>query len=511
MLSDVGRGMFAASLGSCVAADLGLGTAWAADEPDRLHFGDLEPLVAFMQETPPGRLLPEVVAKLRSGTDLKTLVSAAALANARAFGGEDYVGFHTLMALPPAYHMAAEAKDPLAVLKVLFRNSSRLTEAGKDHADTLRPVPPVALKDAPTGRHVRDAIRKKDLATAEALFATICRGAGDPANEALNELMVLVDDSVEVHRIVLVSRAWELLDFVGRDRAHTLLRQSVRFCADAESRPNVVKHSQEIRDLLPKLLDQYRLPGQGTGTRSADDAWVASFCETLLQASSAQAADAAAAALAEGMSPDAVGEAISLAANQLVLRDAGRKPEWASPGKPAGSVHGDSIGVHACDSVNAWRSIARAGNSLTAVTSLILAAYHVARDRSGRPEFPTWSPYPRPEHAEKVAGLPAESLLKELDSAIRDRDQARAAAITARLGAGDQDHARGVFALLRGHAVNQDGALHAEKYYRTASEEYAAMRPAFRWRQLVALARVIASGHGYPAAGLDEARKLLKA
>ena len=33
-------------------------------------------------------------------------VAAAALANARAFGGEDYVGFHTMMALSPSYAMS---------------------------------------------------------------------------------------------------------------------------------------------------------------------------------------------------------------------------------------------------------------------------------------------------------------------------------------------------------------------------------------------------------------------
>jgi hypothetical protein len=261
---------------------------------------------------------------------------------------------------------------------------------------------------------------------------------------------------------------------------------------------------------LPKLLDQHKLPGKGMGTRSADDAWVASLCQTILTASPGQAADAAAAALAEGMHPDAVGEAISLAANQLVLRDAGRKPEWAQPNKPAGSVHGDSIGVHACDSVNAWRTVARAGDPRTCASSLILAAYHVARDRQSRPEFPKWTPYPRPEHMEKVAGLPSESLLKELDAAIRDKDQARSAAIAARLGAGEKDRSAEVFALLRSFAISEDGALHAEKYYRTTSEEYATMRPAFRWRQLVALARVTASAHGYPAPRFDEARRLLK-
>jgi hypothetical protein len=67
-----------------------------------------------------------------------------------------------------------------------------------------------------------------------------------------------------------------------------------------------------------------------------------------------------------------------------------------------------------------------------------------------------------------------------------------------------------VFDLLLGYAISEDGALHAEKYYRTVSEEFAATRPAFRWRQLTALARVTASEYGRPAAGCHEARELLK-
>ena len=47
-----------------------------------------------------------------------------------------------------------------------------------------------------------------------------------------------------------------------------------------------------------------------------------------------------------------------------------------------------------------------------------------------------------------------------------------------------------MFDLLLRYAVSEDGALHAEKFYRTVSEEFAATRPAFRWRHLVALGRV---------------------
>ena len=56
----------------------------------------------LMQETPVDRLLPALVGRLGAGAELRQLAAAAALANARTFGGEDYVGFHTMMALAPA-------------------------------------------------------------------------------------------------------------------------------------------------------------------------------------------------------------------------------------------------------------------------------------------------------------------------------------------------------------------------------------------------------------------------
>jgi hypothetical protein len=59
------------------------------------------------------------------------------------------------------------------------------------------------------------------------------------------------------------------------------------------------------------------------------------------------------------------------------------------------------------------------------------------------------------------------------------------------------------------YAVSEDGALHAEKFYRTVVEEFASTRPAFQWRQVVALARVTASEHGFPAPGYQEACELL--
>jgi hypothetical protein len=511
-LSQVGQGMFVASVGSTLAVDLGLCPPLQAEEgPGRLDFGKLEPLVSLMQETAPAKLQPLLIEKLRAGMELSQLVGAAALANARTFGGEDYVGFHTMMALHPSYMMARELpkeKQPLPVLKVLYRNSTRMQETGGSSHEVLKPVKPTnaaPIKNA--GEALRTIARGTDserMAKAEALFAAMAEGSPDAA---YNELLTLVEDGAEVHRVVLAYRAWDMLQLVGKQHAQTMLRQSVHYCVKNEN-PQQANYYAGMRALLPRTIDQYKLNGRPLGTKAADDAWIEKMSMTFFKSTPEQAADAAAAALAEGMAPAAIGEAICLAANQLVLRDNGRTRQEAA-NKPVGSVHGDGIGVHASDSANAWRNISRIANPRNTVAALILGAYQVARDRGARGgEFLKWEAYPRAEARAKVTASDPASLLKEADGAIREKDQARACAVVARYG--ELGHApRPMFDIMLGYATSEDGALHAEKYYRTVSDEFAVMRPAFRWRQLVALARVTASEFGQPAPGMAEAREML--
>jgi hypothetical protein len=264
------------------------------------------------------------------------------------------------------------------------------------------------------------------------------------------------------------------------------------------------------RTILPKLLEEHHLLDRVPGNREPDDGWVAKMSETIFSSTPEAAAGAVAAALADDVAPAILGEAITLAANQLILRDLGRMARDEVPGKPLGSVHGDSIGVHASDSANAWRNMARVANSRNRFASIILGAYQVALDRTNRGgDFMHWQPLPIASHLEQVKAKDAEGLLHEMEEAVRGNMQAHACAIVHRYG--ELGHpARPVFALLLRFAVSEDGALHAEKFYRTVSEEFAATRPAFRWRHLVALARVTASEYGRPAPGMKEARELLK-
>lgn len=505
-LADVGRGMLIGSVGTATAFDLGLSSAFADGETSRITFGSLEPLVSLMQETSPDKLIPQLVGQLEKGTSLKTLVSAGALANVRAFAGQDYIGYHTFMALLPALQMSGQLpseRQALPVLKVLHRNSRQIQSQQRNHEDGLRAVEPAEANGKTSGEQLRAAVRAVDWKSAESQFATMAQG---PAGEAFNHLQYAVQDEVDVHRVVLSWRSLAMLDVAGQEYAHTLLRQSVRYCVHVEERMRDRNYKPSpLRQILPRLLSEHKLIDRSVGTRKGDNAWLEELAGTIFSGSREAAAEAVAMALAEGFAPEDVGEAISVAANQLVLHDPGRLEKYSSKEKPPGCVHGDSVGVHASDAANAWRNISRVGNSRNRVSSLIVGAFHTA----GQLRWASSDPYPYREQLEEVSSKNGETLRSQLEEAIRSNDQARACAVVHRYGELKQP-VRPVLDLLLKYAVSQDGALHAEKYYHTVTEEYATTRPALRWRQIIALARVTASEYGFAAPGYQEACDLLK-
>ena len=183
--------------------------------------------------------------------------------------------------------------------------------------------------------------------------------------------------------------------------------------------------------MLPRVMDQFKLEGRPWGTKTADDKWVLDMVNTLFTSTPDQAAEAVAAALAEGICPPRIFEAISLTANQLVLRDPGRSAREAQPGKPEGSVHGDSIGVHASDSANAWRSIAVHSNQRNSNAAIVLAGYQVAADGNRGGAIHTLPPRPLAEHLEQVKAIDEPGLLAELKAAVESNDQTKVCAVTA--------------------------------------------------------------------------------
>ncbi len=95
-----------------------------------------------------------------------------------------------------------------------------------------------------------------------------------------------------------------------------------------------------------------------------------------------------------------------------------------------------------------------------------------------------------------------------MQEAVRGGDQKRSCALTERYLESGRDP-EALIAVLIEPAVEFDGALHHEKYFHTATQEYARSRPEFRSQHLMALTRVMASGYGFEAKGLALSRSVL--
>lgn len=511
-LEDVSSGMLIAGLGAGLASDLGISTAAAGEEDLELNFGELDSLVGQMQDTPPEKLQPILIKQYQEGTvDLRQLIAAAALANAETFGGQDYVGFHTEMALLPALQMTADLpKDraALPVFKVLYRNTQRIQDSGLSKTKTLKKVKPAELPaGTDEGPLLLEASRAADMERGERVFAAAMQKS---PKHGYNQLLWAVQDHSDVHRFALAHRAWKLIDVVGAEHAHTLLRQCIRFCAHHE--PNLQAYLKRrnikvepMRAAITKMVDQYSLLDRRAGTKQADNAWLEEMSYFIFSHTNEESMDAVAAALKEGIAPDSIAQAISMAATHLVLRqDRLSKDDWRS--------HGATPGVHAADAANAWRNMIQVSTPRNVVVGLLVSAWHCGGSKS----HSSYEPLPHAEDLGKLKSTSQQSLLAEAEDAIRQNDQKRAAAAIGLYG--QKGHAtRPAMDLMLKYAISEDGRLHSEKYYRTVTEEYAITNPEFRWRHVTALARVTASAYGYSvddqkgfrAAGYEEACRLL--
>lgn len=506
-LERIGTGAIAAAIGAGFANELGACGGRAVAGEARLSFGALDPLADLMQRTPADALLPKLKAALDGGTTLETLVAAAALANARTHGGHDYTGYHCFMALVPALEMSRRlpaSRAALPVFKVLHRNTQRMQERDGGRQEALKPLPPPTPIAPETPQRLLSASRGADLDLPRAEAALTSLVANQP-QEAFEALQPIVRDNIDVHQIVLTFRAWDMLRLTGEAHADVMLRQTLRQCLDRErSRVKRGAAAPSIRSLGPTLMASHGLARAGDTVRSLSDDEIHALATVVFTKGRDETAAHVAALLGEGASPTDVGEALALASAWLLLHDPG-KPR-AQPGKPVGSVHGASVGVHAADAAQAWRGIARAGSVAVRNASLVAGAWHTAGQSGGMDRA-------APVHdasREAAAKVPRDQLLGALDEAVRGRDQAAAAALAERYGAtgGDADR---LIDLLLGPAIDHDGALHHEKYFLTATEAFTTSRPAHRWVHLVSLARVMASGYGFEAPGVAASKALLGA
>ena len=194
-----------------------------------------------MQETPPDKLLPILVEQLQSGTELSSSWRRRRWPTPAPSAARTTSASTRMMALSPGLPDGRASCPPSATAAAGAQGAlpQHQPHPGERRPEDRGPPPgrarPSRRQAAPGGEALRDAVRRKDATDGRSdasphsrsgirrrcASTTCCRGAGRTPRSTAS---------------CCLYRAWDLLDLVGREHAHTLLRQSVRYCVKAETR-----------------------------------------------------------------------------------------------------------------------------------------------------------------------------------------------------------------------------------------------------------------------------------
>jgi hypothetical protein len=380
----------------------------------------IEPLVQFIETTSPDEIIDRTLEKLRAGIDAKTMLTASALAVTRSAD------------LPPGHH--GGPLHPLAGLHAITNLVSRLE--GEDK------FLPILQHVALSNKHVNDPVtspfsllefapldpsgalvdRTADLAadgsgdttTAEGIeaakdaFLKACsRGESNkadhiflwlwdhvPAIEAFDLLLsvALPKNTLDDHYFLFPGYLWRALEMLGTEHMKVLFRPAVRYVARFPTQKTIPEIDTLIEEhgLLTRILRQ----------RTGDDetAKIGEVGEAIRNVSVyAEIPRLLAKALADGLSLEGAGEALSIGAAGLFLR----------------SLTGNPMDVHLHTSANLRRYLVRLDGLCMRNKLLCLLLWHTGpevRSTQYRME-PTIQP-----DVKAVAALPHRSQEELLDA-----------------------------------------------------------------------------------------------
>src|SRR5499426_1799240 len=367
--------------------------------PKRVQFTDeIEPLVQFIEDTDPSEILDHTLTKLRAGVPIKTMLTASALAVTRSSD------------LPPGHH--GGPLHPLAGLHAVSHLVERL-EGEQRFVPVLQHV-------ALANKHIHHpAMGPYSLlefepldeggveATKDAFFAAVNRGEYNKADhyflwlwenmppvEALDILLTVAipKNVLDDHYFIFPAFTFRAIEWMGRDYLPVLMRPAVRYVARYPLSPGVPE--------IEALLDEYQLLTRSLRECTGDDETTAigRLGEAIGQCNVfADIPVMLAKALADGLSLEGTGEALSIGAAGLFLR----------------SLTGNPMDVHLHTSVNLRRYLVQLEGLSLRNKLLVLLLWHTGPEIRSTQRRLEASPQPDPA---AVAALPYRTQDELLDA-----------------------------------------------------------------------------------------------
>jgi hypothetical protein len=483
--------------------------------PKRVQFANaIEPLVQFIEDTDPSEVVHGTLARLRAGVAPQTMLTASALAVTRSSD------------LPPGHH--GGPLHPLAGLHAVSHLVERL-EGEQRFVPVLQHV-------ALANKHIHHpAMGPYSLlefepvdeggveATKEAFLAAVNRGEYNKADhyflwlwehvppiEAFDLLMTVAipKNVLDDHYFIFPAFTWRALESVGQEYLPILMRPAVRYVTRYPIAPGVPE--------IEALIEEHQLLTRVTRQQSGAD-------ETAVIGRVGEAIGRCdvftdipvllAQALADGLSLEGAGEALSIGAAGLFLR----------------SLTGNPMDVHLHTSANLRRYLIGLDGLSLKNKLLVLLLWHTGPEIRSTARRMVPAPQPEPD---AVAALPyrtQDELLEAITESIYHQPPTDWATVTNLGQLRALPEVRETVNLAQQYVqcgydatalitrlaeiVCHDNftEMHAFKHHQAIVEEFYATREPWRWMHLVSGAQAAAISFGKDMDLYEEALELLHA
>jgi hypothetical protein len=287
----------------------------------------IEPTVNLLESTPRDRVLEEVAARIKSGLSYRELLASLLLAGVRNVQPRPQVGFkfHAVLVINSAHLASLASPDSdrwLPIFWAIDRFKSAQLETQKANGWKMSPVD-VAKLPAPSKAR-ESFIRAMDEwneSEADAAAAALARsGTRDEAFELFARYGCRDFRDIG-HKAIFVANSFRTLDCIGWHHAESVLRSLayalLKFDGDnpahADSAPDRPwrRNIDLSKQLRPDWLD---------GSASPPSAQLLSHFRT---DSDADSSASVVAALNDGVSPNAIWDAILAGAGEMLMRKTG--------------------------------------------------------------------------------------------------------------------------------------------------------------------------------------------
>jgi hypothetical protein len=481
----------------------------------RVRYSDeIEPLVQFIEETAPSEIIDQTLAKLRAGVPIKTMLTASALAVIRSSDlppGHHGGPLHPLVGIHAVRHIAERLSPEncyLPVLQHVALSNKHIHHPGMGPY-TLPDFEPIDAGGVEaTKQAFLEAVDRGVYNLADHYFLWLWGNI--PAVEALDLLLTVATPKnvLDDHYFIFPAFTWRAVEWLGTEYLPLLMRPAVRYVTRFPTPPAIPE--------IDGLLDEYQLLTRPLRQQTGGDETtiIGELGERITQCDTyAEIPVMLAQALADGLSLEGAGEALSIGAAGLFLR----------------SLTGNPMDVHLHTGVNLRRYLVRLDGLSLRNRLLALLLWHTGPEvRSTQRRM---EPSPQPDAA-AVAALPyrtQDELLDAMTESIYNQPPTDWATVTnlGRLRAvpevkitvnlaqqyANLGYDAGAFITRLAEIACHDNftEMHAFKHHQAVVEEFYATREPWRWRHLVAGAQAAAISFGKNMEIYEEAIELLHA